>query len=249
MRHGETDWSLEGRRQGHHDSPLTSRGRAQAYEAATALQQVGVDAIYTSPLGRAAMTASIVAAVLELPVRTVDLAREIDHGAFSGLTNAEIEACDPGVLAQRDADKYTWTFPDGELRRRQPPRGSSRSGPARDAFEVAAGRDPRDARPNACCPAVGRAGARFPHVGPAARRVRRRRGAATTGRQISARWWRLRRIRTTRRVMRLRPSSIAGTGPLARAASKASMEPFRRMTANCSPCTFAPVGQPTSVGS
>ena len=60
------------------------------------------------------MTASIVAAVLELPVRTVDLAREIDHGAFSGLTNAEIEACDPGVLAQRDADKYTWTFPDGE---------------------------------------------------------------------------------------------------------------------------------------
>ena len=114
MRHGETHWNLLGRRQGHHDSPLTSRGREQAYEAANALQQVGVDAIYTSPLGRAATTASIVAAVLELPVRTVDLAREIDHGAFSGLTNAEIEACYPGVLAQRAADKYTWTFPDGE---------------------------------------------------------------------------------------------------------------------------------------
>ena len=113
MRHGETHWNLLGRRQGHHDSPLTSRGREQAYEAASALQQVGVDAIYTSPLGRAATTA-IVAAVLELPVRTVDLAREIDHGAFSGLTNAEIEACYPGVLAQRAADKYTWTFPDGE---------------------------------------------------------------------------------------------------------------------------------------
>ena len=47
-------------------------------------------------------------------MRTVDLARDIDHGAFSGLTNAEIEACYPGVLAQREADKYTWTFPDGE---------------------------------------------------------------------------------------------------------------------------------------
>jgi broad specificity phosphatase PhoE len=105
---------LEGRRQGHDDSLLTHLGQEQAHAAGEALRQVGVDAIYTSPLGRAATTAGIVAALLNLPVRTVDLAREIDHGAFTGLTNAEIEACYPGALAQRDADKYTWTFPDGE---------------------------------------------------------------------------------------------------------------------------------------
>ncbi len=43
-----------------------------------------------------------------------ELLAEIDHGAFSGLTNDEIEQRMPGELAARAADKFNWRFPDGE---------------------------------------------------------------------------------------------------------------------------------------
>ena len=39
FRHGETEWNIEGRRQGHLNSPLTSRGRLQAQNNARCLKQ------------------------------------------------------------------------------------------------------------------------------------------------------------------------------------------------------------------
>ena len=96
-RHGETDWNLEGRFQGHADPPLNDTGRAQARELAAQLASTPFDAVYSSDLARAHQTAEIVAASHEVPVVTDTGLREIDVGSWSGLTRAEIEERFPGA--------------------------------------------------------------------------------------------------------------------------------------------------------
>jgi probable phosphoglycerate mutase len=97
-RHGETDWNLERRWQGHTDRPLNGTGRAQAEELAAELAGRGITAVYSSDLARAHETATIVAARLGLPVTTEPGLREVDVGDWSGLLHDEIERLYPGAL-------------------------------------------------------------------------------------------------------------------------------------------------------
>lgn len=113
-RHGETEWNREGRRQGQLDSPLTATGLASVHHLASELAGSSIDAIFSSPLGRAVVTASIYAEALHLPVQVVDQLQELDHGTMAGLTNGEIKVRFPGELARRARSRYTWRFPDGE---------------------------------------------------------------------------------------------------------------------------------------
>ncbi len=91
VRHGETDWNRQNRFQGHADPSLNDLGRAQARALAAELESERFNAVYSSPLKRAFETAQIVAAGLELDVRTSDGLKEVDVGSWSGLTRAEIE--------------------------------------------------------------------------------------------------------------------------------------------------------------
>ncbi|WP_328526076.1 histidine phosphatase family protein [Kribbella sp. NBC_00359] len=113
-RHGQTEWNVAGRRQGRHDSPLTPEGLRQARRNADLLSGHQIDAIFTSPLGRARRTAEIVGETLGLQAQVLDELAEVAHGAWSGLTSAEIDAGWPGQRAAREQDKYTFRFPDGE---------------------------------------------------------------------------------------------------------------------------------------
>ena len=92
-RHGESDWNAANRFQGHSDRPLTELGRQQAEALADKLAAVAeLSAIYTSPLRRALDTAAVVAARTGLePVPLRDL-REVDVGAWAGLSRSEVEA-------------------------------------------------------------------------------------------------------------------------------------------------------------
>lgn len=108
-RHGQTEWNVAGRRQGRLDSPLTPLGLKQARRNAELLD---VDAVFTSPLGRARRTAEILAR--GLPIQILDDLAELDHGLWSGLTSAEIDAQWPGAREERARDKYTFRFPEGE---------------------------------------------------------------------------------------------------------------------------------------
>ncbi|WJH36612.1 histidine phosphatase family protein [Paenibacillus sp. CC-CFT747] len=49
VRHGQTQWNVEHRLQGHQDSPLTEWGIQQAEWLGEALHGERIDRIYTSP--------------------------------------------------------------------------------------------------------------------------------------------------------------------------------------------------------
>lgn len=93
IRHGQTDWNLNKRIQGGTDIPLNATGRAEAAETGLRLQSREWDAIVTSPLGRAAETARIIAGEVGLPApRVVPALTERQHGEIEGLTFAERQA-------------------------------------------------------------------------------------------------------------------------------------------------------------
>ena len=98
-RHGETDWNRENRFRGHADPPLNDLGRRQSEELAATLEGGEIARVYTSPLRRAAETAEIVARRLGLDVESVEGLREIDVGAWSGLTREEVAARFPDEYA------------------------------------------------------------------------------------------------------------------------------------------------------
>ncbi|MCC3372568.1 histidine phosphatase family protein [Cohnella sp. REN36] len=94
-RHGQTVWNVEGKLQGHQDSPLTELGRLQARWLADAMADTPLDAIYSSPSGRAMSTAEIVRGARDLPVVPVEALREINLGPWEGLAGEAIAARHP----------------------------------------------------------------------------------------------------------------------------------------------------------
>ncbi|WP_082699485.1 histidine phosphatase family protein [Arthrobacter sp. EPSL27] len=94
IRHGQTDWNAERRLQGSTDIPLNDVGRGQARDAADALAGTQWDAIVSSPLGRAAETADLIAAGLGRAVaRRVPELTERSFGPAEGLQDGpELDA-------------------------------------------------------------------------------------------------------------------------------------------------------------
>jgi probable phosphoglycerate mutase len=92
IRHGETDWNLERRWQGHTDIPLNTIGKQQSKRLAERLctEQTRFDVLYSSDLTRAYQTAWEIGSALHVPVEMLPPLREIDLGIWSGLTREEI---------------------------------------------------------------------------------------------------------------------------------------------------------------
>ena len=94
VRHGQTDWNAQRRLQGSTDIPLNDVGRGQARDAVAVLSEYQWDAIVSSPLSRAAETADLIAAGLELrPARRVPELTERSFGPAEGLQDGpELDA-------------------------------------------------------------------------------------------------------------------------------------------------------------
>jgi glucosyl-3-phosphoglycerate phosphatase len=98
-RHGQTAWNLQRRFQGQLDIPLDDVGREQAARAAALLAGFAPSAIVSSDLVRARETAQALADLSGLPVATDPRLREIDVGAWQGLTFDEVSARFPAEAA------------------------------------------------------------------------------------------------------------------------------------------------------
>ena len=100
VRHGETEWSLNGRHTGVSDIPLTENGRRVARRWRPFATTRTFDLVLTSPLQRARETCQL-AGLGERAETDPDL-MEWDYGAYEGLTPTEIRARQPEWMIFRD---------------------------------------------------------------------------------------------------------------------------------------------------
>lgn len=118
LRHGETDWNLDGKMQGQLDIPLNSTGREQAYMVGQKLQTQPIEHIVSASLSRAYETANIVNSFLNVPIdKTPDL-NEISAGICEGKSLRFISMqYAPLIKEMRDKEnpnRFTLSFPMGE---------------------------------------------------------------------------------------------------------------------------------------
>jgi probable phosphoglycerate mutase len=121
VRHGETDWNVEGRLQGQRDVPLNANGRRQARRNGEVIRQqipeaLGFDFI-ASPLSRTRETMEILRAAMGLEPKGYAIdprLLEITFGELEGLTYRDIEMREPGWSEARHADKWNYLPPGGE---------------------------------------------------------------------------------------------------------------------------------------
>lgn len=120
VRHGETDWNLEGRLQGQKDIPLNDFGRVQAEEAGRRLQSLTAhpeDLDYVaSPMVRTRETMEIMREAMGLHppyYRLDERLVELTFGEWEGLTWKEVRAKEPQAAAARERDKWGYAPPGG----------------------------------------------------------------------------------------------------------------------------------------
>ena len=93
VRHGETEWSRDGKHTSITDLPLTERGIEVARELAPRLAQIEFAQVFTSPRQRARVTAELVG----FPDATTDDDLvEWAYGDYEGVTTNEIRQTVPG---------------------------------------------------------------------------------------------------------------------------------------------------------
>ena len=138
VRHGETEWSRDGRHTSTTDLPLTPEGEQVARTLRERLAEVSFDLVLTSPRLRARRTAELAGFT---DARLEDDLTEWDYGDYEGRTSAEIRQEAPGwtiwtdpapggetpdqvterldrvVARQRDAPERALVFGHGHARR------------------------------------------------------------------------------------------------------------------------------------
>ena len=115
VRHGATDWTLQGRYQGRADVPLSAQGLREVEALTEYTDDQNITRIVTSPLCRARQTAERLAGHLGLSGLEIDDdLLELDYGAWEGLTQAELKLAWPEQLRAWKTAPADFTFPDGE---------------------------------------------------------------------------------------------------------------------------------------
>lgn len=107
IRHGETDWNVDRRLQGHLDIPLNPSGQRQAHALVGGLEGVALDAIFSSDLQRAQQTAAPLAEARGMTLQLAAGLRERCYGALEGLRYPEAAERFPeayAALMGRDID-------------------------------------------------------------------------------------------------------------------------------------------------
>jgi len=114
VRHGETEWNKEGFFRGHEDMALNATGIAQADAVAEALKGKVFEAIYSSSLKRALVTARRIAMPHEIAVRENDDFLDINFGSWQGKKEETVKAKYPKLYERWMTDPWGVKFPGGD---------------------------------------------------------------------------------------------------------------------------------------
>lgn len=120
FRHGETDWNLNKKFQGHTNIPLNQKGRDQALSLQKKLAAIKLDACLCSDLDRAIETAKIALAEHKVPFLFSSALRETHLGDVEGQSQVQIiEKYGEDMLVQWRSIKpehQSMGFPNGETK-------------------------------------------------------------------------------------------------------------------------------------
>jgi broad specificity phosphatase PhoE len=116
IRHGESQGNSELRIQGQGAYPLTERGLEQSLLVAQRLRRLSLAALYSSPIKRAHLTASVIAEATGLKVTKLPGVKEYDFGELSSITYRELVEKHPEIVEQYRRGPDYPSFPGAEDR-------------------------------------------------------------------------------------------------------------------------------------
>tara|TARA_B100001115_G_C15842500_1_gene422904 strand:- start:2020 stop:3345 length:1326 start_codon:yes stop_codon:yes gene_type:complete len=114
VRHGETDWNMEGRFQGQIDIPLNENGKIQAKQASEYLKVIKFNKAYSSSMKRPFETAKIILNKADLKINKIADLSEISHGLWEGKLENEIREKWPKLLNDWHQRPEKVIMPEGE---------------------------------------------------------------------------------------------------------------------------------------
>ncbi|MBW2305711.1 MAG: histidine phosphatase family protein [Deltaproteobacteria bacterium] len=114
IRHGQTAWNRDRVFRGRIDVPLDDTGRREAEAVAQWLADVELNHIYSSPLSRAAETATILARNRGITVRKLEGLQDIEYGKWQGLPEIDVRRSYPALIREWETSPHQMTFPEGE---------------------------------------------------------------------------------------------------------------------------------------
>ncbi|MCS5423050.1 MULTISPECIES: histidine phosphatase family protein [Psychrilyobacter] len=108
VRHGQTEWNVIKKLQGHLNSPLTEEGVEQTELLYEKLRYVDFSKIYTSPQGRALHTARILKGEKDIEILELQEIMEMGFGNVEGLEKEKFKEKHPEAFMNlwTDAVKY-----------------------------------------------------------------------------------------------------------------------------------------------
>ena len=114
IRHGETDWNTKQIFRGRKDIPLNEVGLAQAKAVGTSLKDIQIDAVYSSPLGRALETAKVLAECRSLEIELEEGFTDIDFGKWQGVSHEKVKEEYKDLYEIWLKNPQMVAFPEGE---------------------------------------------------------------------------------------------------------------------------------------
>ncbi len=114
VRHGETEWNIQGKTQGQGDSKLSEKGKVQAEKLGKKLLEFNVNYIYSSNLGRTIETSTILSSILKTDVQYIEGLRERNFGKWEGLTIEEIKKGYEDIYKTWRSEPHKAIIPDAE---------------------------------------------------------------------------------------------------------------------------------------
>ncbi|MBU1159512.1 MAG: histidine phosphatase family protein [Candidatus Thermoplasmatota archaeon] len=118
IRHGETEWNKDRVFRGQMDMRLNATGIVQADVVADLLKDKVFDAIYTSPLKRAVVTARRIAKPHGIEIRETPGLSDMHFGLWQGLTEVQVKERFSSAYRKWNTNPAWMKVPGGETTRK-----------------------------------------------------------------------------------------------------------------------------------